>query len=130
MCLDKKPNYRWRGHVQNTRKRGVSWKVVQETDGCIDGAKYHDSIVSRQFVADHADKLTTFRLPSYSPDFNPIEFLWKKIKIEATHLRWFPNFDDLKVAVHSALDRIASAPHEILRLFGRYRNVNLEISAT
>jgi len=25
-------------------------------------------------------------LPAYSPDFNPIEHLWKKIKKEATHL--------------------------------------------
>ena len=28
--------------------------------------------------AAHADRLTVFQLPSYSPNYNPIEKLWKQ----------------------------------------------------
>lgn len=42
------------------------------------------------FFAAQAERLTTFQLPSYSQDFNPIEFLWKKVKKQATHLKYFP----------------------------------------
>jgi transposase len=41
----------------------------------------------QQFFTAHAARLTIEQLPSYSPDFNPIEHLWKKVKKEATHLK-------------------------------------------
>ena len=36
------------------------------------------------------------QLPSYSPDFIPSEHLWKKVKKEATHLKYFPEFTHLQ----------------------------------
>jgi len=51
-----------------------------------DGARYHTSKAMSQFFDEHKERLTKFQLPSYSPDFNPIEYLWKKVKKEATHL--------------------------------------------
>jgi transposase len=38
-----------------------------------DGARYHTSKAMEEFFAQHAERLTVFQLPSYSPDFNPIE---------------------------------------------------------
>ena len=49
-----------------------------------DGARYHTSAAMQHFFVTHADRLTVEQLPAYSPDFNPIEHLWKKIKKEAT----------------------------------------------
>ena len=43
----------------------------------------------QQFFTAHADRLTIEQLPAYSPDFNPIEHLWKKVKKEVTHLKHF-----------------------------------------
>jgi transposase len=40
-----------------------------------------------EFFAGHTDRVTLYQLPSYSPDFNPIEYLWKKVKKRATHLK-------------------------------------------
>jgi hypothetical protein len=85
-----------------------------------DGARYHTSQPMQDFFATHADRLTKFQLPSYSPDFNPIEFLWKKVKKQATHLKYFPTFDDLTTAVDDALTYFARLPHAILALMGRY----------
>jgi transposase len=45
-----------------------------------------------QFFETHAERLTKVQLPAYSPDFNPIEYLWKKIKKGATDLKYFLEF--------------------------------------
>ena len=56
-----------------------------------DGAPYHTSKAMKEFFKKHANRLTVYRLPSYSPDYNPIERLWKKIKEKETHLTYFLN---------------------------------------
>lgn len=85
-----------------------------------DGAKYHTSQSTRAFLDAHKDRLTVFQLPSYSPDYNPIEFLWKKMKRRATHNQYFPTFKDLVRAVDEALGYFASQAAEIMSLMGLY----------
>lgn len=85
-----------------------------------DGAKYHTCQAMQQFFADHAERLTRFQLPTYSPDFNPIEFLWKKVKKQATHLQYFPDFARLMEKVDDALLHFAQTPSEITALMGCY----------
>jgi len=85
-----------------------------------DGARYHTSKAMRAFFAMHADRLTIEQLPAYSPDFNPIEHLWKKVKKEATHLKHFPAFTDLQQEVDRALLHFAQTPREITVLMARY----------
>jgi len=82
-----------------------------------DGARYHTSAAMNAFFERHQHRLTVFQLPSYSPDFNPIEKLWKKVKQEGTHLHYFPTFDSLKDKVEQTLLAFKNAPHEILSLF-------------
>lgn len=83
-----------------------------------DGAKYHTSKAMQQFFAEHSDRLTVYQLPAYSPDYNPIEKLWKKIKQTHTHLHYFPTFDALKDKVDEALIFFENAPEEVLSLCG------------
>jgi transposase len=85
-----------------------------------DGAKYHTSQATRAFFAKHEDRLTVFQLPSYSPDYNPIEFLWKKMKQRATHNQYFPEFQKLVDAVDEGLAYFASQAAEIKSLMGQY----------
>jgi transposase len=51
-----------------------------------DRVKCHASAATQKFFAEHADQLAVFQLPSDSPDYNPIEKLWKKIKRKKAHL--------------------------------------------
>ena len=60
------------------------------------------------------------QLPSYSPDYNPIEFLWRATKRTATHNRYFPVFDALIGSVEDALAAFATHPERVTALFGRY----------
>ena len=85
-----------------------------------DGAKYHTSKATRAFFEAHKERVTVFQLPSYSPDYNPIEFLWKNMKQRATHNQYFPEFQDLVTAVDEALAYFASQLDEITNLMGRY----------
>jgi transposase len=85
-----------------------------------DGARYHTSKAMQDFFAAHADRLTRYQLPSYSPDFNPIEYLWRNVKKDATHLKYFADFVDLKQKVDKTMQQLATLPEEILGLMGRY----------
>ena len=85
-----------------------------------DGASYHTSKATLAFFAEHVDRLTVEQLPKYSPEYNPIEFLWRNIKKQATHLRYFPTFEDLIQKVDEKLRYFAGLPDSILALMGRY----------
>lgn len=85
-----------------------------------DGARYHTSKAMEQFFAAYAQRVTRVQLPAYSPDFNPIEYLWKKVKKVATHLKHFPEFTRLQTEVDRALLYFAQTPHEITVLMARY----------
>ena len=85
-----------------------------------DGAKYHTSQATKQFLAQHAERITVHPLPSYSPDYNPIEYLWKKTKKRATHNQYFKEFALLTVSVEKALAYFATHPETVLELFGLY----------
>lgn len=85
-----------------------------------DGARYHTSASTKAFLAAHSARITEYPLPSYSPDYNPIEYLWKKTKQRATHNKYFKEFVDLTVSVEKALAYFATHPETVCGLFGRY----------
>ncbi len=88
-----------------------------------DGAPYHKSAAMKKFFAKHEERLIVVNLPSYSPDYNPIEKLWKEIKKEGTHLHYFPTFEALKDKVHEAVLTFKDASKKVLRLFGMYNEL-------
>jgi transposase len=85
-----------------------------------DGARYHTSASTQAFLVAHSDRITAHPLPSYSPEYNPIEYLWKKTKQRATHNKYFKEFLALTVSVDKALAYFATHPDTVLGLFGRY----------
>ncbi len=66
-----------------------------------------------------------FRLPSYSPGYNRIEKLWKKIKQAGTDLYYFPTFDCLINKVEDMLELFGDVKKEVLSLFGFYRELSV-----
>jgi transposase len=85
-----------------------------------DGATYHTSKDTRDFMQQFQDRLLVYQLPSYSPDYNPIEHLWKKVKVKATHNRFFPEFAKLVHSVQDAFAFFDNHADEILALMGFY----------
>jgi transposase len=95
-------------------------RVLEQTTQPIiliqDGAKYHTSTETKAFFAQQTAQLQVVQLPTYSPDYNPIEKLWKQIKQQETHLHYFPTFEVLTEKVEQALLKFTNTPEEILTL--------------
>ena len=108
------------GRLNSTAYIAFLKRVLEHTTQPIiliqDGAKYHTSAETKAFFAQQTARLEVFQLPSYSPDYNPIEKLWKKVKKEGTHLQYFPTFEALTEKVEHALLTFAHTPEEILSL--------------
>ena len=85
-----------------------------------DGARYHTAKETQAFVAQHAARLTVHQLPAYSPDYNPIEHLWRNVKREKTHNRYFPTFEALTAAVERGLSYFQQHTAEVKQLMGTH----------
>lgn len=85
-----------------------------------DGAKYHTSYATRAFFDTHRDRLTVYQLPSYSPDFNPIEHLWHVVRQDATHNKYFAQFADVITAVETGLQTLQQQPQRVRKTLGEY----------
>lgn len=98
--------------------------VLEQTTGPIivlqDGASYHTALTTKAFFAAHADRLRADQLPSYSPDYNPIEHRWKNMKKRTPHNRYFAEFTDLCTSVEEGLAYFRAHPQEVKRLMGSY----------
>ncbi len=53
------------------------------------------------------------RLPSYSPQLNPIERFWKKLRRRATHNRLFDTLADLKASIRASLGYFQTVRHKV-----------------
>lgn len=53
------------------------------------------------------------RLPSYSPQLNPVERFWKKLRRRATHNRLFDALADLKASLRASLCYFQTMRHKV-----------------
>lgn len=85
-----------------------------------DGARYHTSKATQEFFETHHTRLTRVQLPSYSPDFNPIEHLWKTVREDATHNKYFPEFEDVIDSVEDTLRFLVRHRKQVRQALGDY----------
>ena len=116
------------GRLKSESYAGFLQSVLEKTQEHIiliqDGARYHTSKAMQEFFGRHKERLTVYQLPSYSPDYNPIEKLWKEIKKDGTHLHYFPTFNDLVDKVEEVLLLFANKCRKVLSLFGFYTDLS------
>lgn len=83
-----------------------------------DNARYHVAAATRDWLDSQAARLTVYQLPAYSPDYNPIEHVWKYLKQQTTHNRSFMTFAALQAAVEQAIATCKAQPTLVKRLLG------------
>jgi len=112
------------GRLNSESSQGCLQMILEQTTEHLfvihDGARYHTSAATQAFLAAHRERITVEPLPSYAPDYHPIEYLWKKTKKRATHNQYCKEFALLTVSVDKALAYFATHPETVLGLFGLY----------
>lgn len=99
----------------------LTWVLEQTTAPLFlvqDGAPYHRATPVKAFCEAHRDRRHVTQVPSYSPEYTPIEFLWRATKRRATHTRSFPECDALIDSVEEALAYFTVHPARVQDLFG------------
>jgi transposase len=81
----------------------------------IDNAPWHRGQPVNAALAENPH-LKFKRLPSYSPQLNPIERFWKKLRRRATHNRLFDNLADLKQSLRASLCYFQTMRHKVKSL--------------
>ena len=82
---------------------------------------YHGSHVVKEFKLANVANLTIERLPTFSPDYNPIEKLWKNTKKDSTHLKYFKTFEDLHASVIKTFETYRQDAGKILCVMRKMR---------
>lgn len=88
----------------------------------VDGAGYHRSAETMKFVESTNGRLRLCRLPSYSPQLNPDEWVWNNVKNTQAGRKSISRKSDLAEIALNALARLKSMP-EIIH--GSFRDPNL-----
>lgn len=70
--------------------RQVSRRSGRRVVVITDNARYHHAILHREWRDEQGADFHFLFLPPYSPDFNPIERVWKLVRRLCLHNRYFP----------------------------------------
>ena len=94
----------------------------------LDNARYQRNAIVQTRAEEL--KITLLYLPSYSPNLNLIERLWKFIKRRALYGRYHPTFTDFKAAVEEVINGLPTTHAENLKSlmtlnFQRFEDVSL-----
>lgn len=65
--------------------------------------------------------MSVYPLPAFSPDYNPIEKLWKNTKRDATHLKYFKTFEELRESVVKAFNQYLEDATKVICVMKKLR---------
>ena len=102
---------------------GPVWKglpVVVVADNYV----IHKSKATQQVLAKYADRLRVFSLPTYSPELNVIERLWRYLRSQVTHNHLFASIEELVQAVKQFFTNLAADRGSVLSIIGSHTDAH------
>lgn len=79
--------------------------LLENTNGklylILDNAPWHRARDLKEFFHKNRDRLERIYLPSYSPELNPAERVWRISRRQVTHNRYFASVQELETALTS-----------------------------
>jgi transposase len=82
----------------------------------LDNARYHHAKMNKEFIKEIKPRMELIYLPPYSPELNPIEFLWKKTRRAVTHNRYFESLEEQRTVLKSFFDKFRKSNDELTSL--------------
>ena len=74
----------------------------------------------RAWLTAHRRHIELFRLPPYSPEFNPIEGVWKQTKKRTTHNTFFRTTDARDAALTATFETFRARPSLLVAQVARF----------
>jgi transposase len=96
--------------------------VYPEVVITIDNAPWHRGASVEQVLAAHPH-LRLYRLPSYRPQLNVIERLWRVLRRRATHNRLFASMAALRTTLRNNLSYFQTMKQKVLSLIESLRKI-------
>lgn len=81
-----------------------------------DNARYHHAKLHNEWREEHANRFLLDFLPPYSPDLNPVERVWKLLRRNCLHNRYFHTLKEIEMAVESQFLNWAHGSETLRRL--------------
>lgn len=81
-----------------------------------DNAKYHHARLHREWRQQYTQRFALDFLPPYSPELNPIERVWKLTRRRCLHNRYFPQLEEVILAVETEFANWIKPNHTLRRL--------------
>lgn len=85
-----------------------------------DNASYHKKAETYEWFKDHRKYIEVFCLPPYFPQLNAVEPIWKYVRKNATHNRYFDTKEELCVSLLRTLNTIRKEPKNILGILAPF----------
>jgi transposase len=87
----------------------------------IDNGPCHNlDATGKAWLAANHHRIELFRLPPYSPEYNPIEGVWKEAKKRTTHNRFFHSTEERDAALIRTFDKFDACPDLIAGQVARF----------
>lgn len=75
----------------------------------------------KKWLSENRHRIELHRLPPYSPEFNPMEGVWKATRRLTTHNRFYPTTAERDAALRRTFRRFRDRPTLIARQVERFR---------
>ncbi len=76
----------------------------------------HRSKRVREYLGIHNDRMITRRIPAYSPELNPDEFVWNALKYQELPNYCPKSYDDLYSNAESTLLKMKNNPDKLKKI--------------
>lgn len=80
----------------------------------LDNARIHHAKLLQPFLEEHKDRLELLFLPPYSPNLNLMEGVWKWLKESVINNVFFPNVQEISLAVQGFLNWIDQRKEQVI----------------
>lgn len=103
----------FRSFLETVMKKATTKKKILMV---LDNARYHHAKMNKEFIKEIKSRMELIYLPPYSPELNPIEFLWKKTRRAVTHNRYFESLEEQRISLKVFFNKFRKPNEELIRL--------------